>query len=822
MSVDDDPYAHEARQEALAEQKALHRPLRAWYVDARNAALRAEHGPFPGFWQDLATWAGWRAVRKAYLRHQDTGEWPRATGAPAEQQQQQQQHPGAQPSKVSETAADGEASSKEDNGTGRRENNNSSSQTAAGTEETTTPPSQQQQQQGATTTTDAEMIRELFEPMRAWYASSAQASLRDARGAFPATADLLASWPAFREVTGRFLDAPPEVVVVQGSSSSAPDDAAGDNSRPRKRNRFGDATGNKRAATSLTTANGGGPAHVATNQLVVATPHALALGTSPAAALGLQQQQLPLTHEQRQELAVLQMKLRTVQERTVNFAAEFDKWMRDPERPASPPPIYGPDGKRANTAEVRFRQALERERSDLLKAMRALRPEAARALGDDPPKPTRKLYIPVKEYPNVCFMGLILGPRGNHHKRMEKDSGCRIRIRGKGSLREGSRGKDTTRDAEDEKDDLHVYIEGPTEEAVRAAAEMVEPLLNPESRAVDELKEKHQLELAEINGTTRHDEYCHICGEKGHRQWECPAKQRSYAMANVRCAICGDTSHPTRDCALYRQNGSAAGADGAAAAASALGGGVDATRRAVDSQFLDFMSELGEDPGLGFRKPGATVAVSRPAPTLQSVHPEPPRSTTTTTTTTTAPPPPNAPGHAAAADSGTLLRPPGTTTATTRGAAAAPTTSTTGVPPSSSSRLAPTLQSVHPPPPAAPPAAETQTLVNPRPIQFAAHQPSGAPRPTAQYPAGAQWHAAAYYQQQAHAAYYAAYYGQHAAAAAYAHQQHYAGYAHPPGMPGAQAAHPGAPPPGMPPHMQQYPPQAAAAGYPGYAVPRPP
>ena len=252
---------------------------------------------------------------------------------------------------------------------------------------------------------------------------------------------------------------------------------------------------------------------------------------------------------------LLQMRLRTLQERTMDFASEFEKWRDDPRR-VDPPPVYGPDGSRANTPEVLFRQELARERSLLLKKIRAIEPSAATALGDAPARPSRRLYIPQKEFPNVCFMGLILGPRGNHHKRMEAQTGCRIRVRGRGSLREGSRGRDAQRDFEDDQDDMHVFVEGPTEAQVQEACALIEPLLNPESGKVDELKEKHQTELAEINGTQRQETYCHICGEKGHLQWECPAKQRSYAMANVRCALCGDTSHPTRDCVLNK-NGAA-------------------------------------------------------------------------------------------------------------------------------------------------------------------------------------------------------------------------------------------------------------------------
>ena len=170
----------------------------------------------------------------------------------------------------------------------------------------------------------------------------------------------------------------------------------------------------------------------------------------------------------------------------MDFASEFEKWRDDPRR-VDPPPVYGPDGSRANTPEVLFRQELARERSLLLKKIRAIEPSAATALGDAPARPSRRLYIPQKEFPNVCFMGLILGPRGNHHKRMEAQTGCRIRVRGRGSLREGSRGRDAQRDFEDDQDDMHVFVEGPTEAQVQEACALIEPLLNPESGKVDEL-----------------------------------------------------------------------------------------------------------------------------------------------------------------------------------------------------------------------------------------------------------------------------------------------------------------------------------------------
>ena len=43
----------------------------------------------------------------------------------------------------------------------------------------------------------------------------------------------------------------------------------------------------------------------------------------------------------------------------------------------------------------------------------------------------KKLFIP--EIENYNFIGLILGPRGSTQRELEKKSGCKISIRGKGS-----------------------------------------------------------------------------------------------------------------------------------------------------------------------------------------------------------------------------------------------------------------------------------------------------------------------------------------------------------------------------------------------------
>ncbi|XP_036367346.1 protein quaking-B isoform X17 [Octopus sinensis] len=49
---------------------------------------------------------------------------------------------------------------------------------------------------------------------------------------------------------------------------------------------------------------------------------------------------------------------------------------------------------------------------------------------------SQKLYVPVKEHPDFNFVGRILGPRGMTAKELEQYTGCKIMVRGKGSMRD--------------------------------------------------------------------------------------------------------------------------------------------------------------------------------------------------------------------------------------------------------------------------------------------------------------------------------------------------------------------------------------------------
>ncbi|EEZ99237.2 held out wings [Tribolium castaneum] len=123
---------------------------------------------------------------------------------------------------------------------------------------------------------------------------------------------------------------------------------------------------------------------------------------------------------------------------------------------------------------------------------------------------TEKVYVPVKEHPDFNFVGRILGPRGMTAKQLEQETGCKIMVRGKGSMRDKkkedqNRGKPNW---EHLSDDLHVLLtvedtENRAQIKLQRAVEEVKKLLVPQADGEDELKKRQLMELAIINGTYR-------------------------------------------------------------------------------------------------------------------------------------------------------------------------------------------------------------------------------------------------------------------------------------------------------------------------------
>ena len=323
-------------------------------------------------------------------------------------------------------------------------------------------------------------------------------------------------------------------------------------------------------------------------------------------------------HKQQQFLQ-LQAQLRNLNaklDQVEQEAARVDSLPRGHrDRSPSPPPVYGPDGKRQNTRAVRWKHRWNTQRQDLLERILALNPQTRRTTGNIlNRKRTAKVPIPIDKHPTYNFIGLLIGPRGKTQKELETKTGCKIAIRGRGSIKEGARGRRDGRATEGENDPLHVLITGEHQAAVEAAAKLIEDMLIVIDDEKNVHKQQQLRELALLNGTLKEQEFCPICAEKGHRAFECPKRFATADVAKqrqplVKCAICGDTSHPTRDCRSATAH--------TGLSLSTTGGTVaPVNSKELDSDYMNFMAEIDGKQQQQQQQPQDT-AVGVPPPPLE-------------------------------------------------------------------------------------------------------------------------------------------------------------------------------------------------------------
>jgi hypothetical protein len=217
----------------------------------------------------------------------------------------------------------------------------------------------------------------------------------------------------------------------------------------------------------------------------------------------------------------------------------------DPDlRSPSPEPIYDPkSGFRLNTREVRNREKYAQERNSIIEELMKM-DKSYRAPSDyKPPKKTKKIII--NEYDNEKhkLVALILGPHGVTQKELEKKSGCRISVRGKGS---NWTNNSMDRTYHDENEPLHVYLVADKEEQIRKGTALIEPILDPFSEEHYKHKSMQKNAIAIMYGYQT-ETACENCGDR-HRTWACPLNFGNFTKADVKCAICGEKSHPTLDC----------------------------------------------------------------------------------------------------------------------------------------------------------------------------------------------------------------------------------------------------------------------------------
>ncbi|KAB1251463.1 Splicing factor 1 [Camelus dromedarius] len=284
-------------------------------------------------------------------------------------------------------------------------------------------------------------------------------------------------------------------------------------------------------------------------------------------------------------------------------------------RSPSPEPIYNSEGKRLNTREFRTRKKLEEERHNLITEMVALNPDFKPPADYKPPatRVSDKVMIPQDEYPEINFVGLLIGPRGNTLKNIEKECNAKIMIRGKGSVKEGKVGRKDGQMLPGEDEPLHALVTANTMENVKKAVEQIRNILKqgietPEDQ--NDLRKMQLRELARLNGTLREDDNRIL------RPWQ-SSETRSITNTTV-CTKCGGAGHIASDCKFQRPGDPQSAQD----------------KARMDKEYLSLMAELGEAPvpaSVGSTSgPATTPLASAPRPAAPANNPPPPSLMSTT------------------------------------------------------------------------------------------------------------------------------------------------------------------------------------------------
>ena len=219
--------------------------------------------------------------------------------------------------------------------------------------------------------------------------------------------------------------------------------------------------------------------------------------------------------------------------------ARNDLELGDPDiRPPSPPPAYDRNGARTNSRDTRVRSSMQKEYHRLVSTMIKKLPGYVAPMDYKPPKITMRVEIPHDKYPDVNFLGMILGPRGLNHKRLEEETGCSISIRGK-----GTKGQIENQTDEELDMPMHVCIMGEDEDRVASAVKLIAPLVDPLHLDFEHERMRGLEQLAILSGTGRsfNERQLQLLESGG-------LEELSYTKIEIKCQVCGDRGHLASDC----------------------------------------------------------------------------------------------------------------------------------------------------------------------------------------------------------------------------------------------------------------------------------
>jgi len=257
------------------------------------------------------------------------------------------------------------------------------------------------------------------------------------------------------------------------------------------------------------------------------------------------------------------------------------------DRSPSPEPIYDLQGKRFNTREVRARRKIEDQRHQLVTEILTIAPDYKPPADYRPQqfKFSEKVLIPQEDYPEVNFVGLIIGPRGSTLKTLEKDTGAKIIIRGKGSFKDNKMGLVKHGPMPGDEEPLHAFITGPSSDSVKKAGEKVQEIINQSidhPEGLNELRKQQLRQLALLNGTVRENDLL--------IKVTLVAEAEKIITNTIICTICCGAGHVSSDC-KFRKNADGTFADPTVDASMLINRNTEENQK-LDCEYQSLLNEL--------------------------------------------------------------------------------------------------------------------------------------------------------------------------------------------------------------------------------------
>jgi splicing factor 1 len=307
----------------------------------------------------------------------------------------------------------------------------------------------------------SDLRKRLHKPVRAWYKT--QEELKARCGRFPIFWQDTGAWAHWSAVYKAYIVAT-EDADVKVSAATAPASSSAGGTAAAAEGAAGPKKRRSRFGNSAPAAEGADPPKKKRKSRFGGASLSAGGGGGAAGSVDL-------TQLSAKDLEVIGLRgdIMAVGNKLLTVALDAARVAQDPNRSPSPLPQYDAKGMKVNNREQRMRKVLLQQQEALNDKLYKLEP-ALRPAGF---KIIRKVRIPIDEHPGYNFIGLVIGPRGQTHRRMEAETGCKISIRGKGSVKEGRSRHSKPADEEP----LHVIITGDDYDRVEKA-EQVSVLLS--------------------------------------------------------------------------------------------------------------------------------------------------------------------------------------------------------------------------------------------------------------------------------------------------------------------------------------------------------